>query len=41
MDPPSHLLPAGTAKHVFLTAPLFHFSVNIAKKKEIPTLLDY
>jgi len=33
MGRPSHLPLPGTAKHVFLFAPLFHFNVNIAKKK--------
>jgi len=41
MGRPSHLPPLGTAKHVFLSASLFHFSVNTAKTKEIPTLSDY
>jgi len=39
MSCPSYLPPLGTAKHLFLTAPLFLFIVSIAKK--IPTPLDY
>jgi len=38
MDRPSHLLPPEKAKHVFLTAPLFHFSINIAKKGNSDTI---
>jgi len=36
MGRPFYLLSSVTAKHYFLTAPLFHFSVNIAKKTRYP-----
>jgi len=34
----SPLTPSGPAKHVFLFALLFHFSVNIAKKRNPDTV---
>jgi len=39
MGLPFHLPLTRTEKHVFLTAPLFHFSIDIAKKNPVTVAL--